>query len=162
MATRIFSSVPAAISCPWPLIERQQSAAWAARSHTTSVRRQAYGSGAVGLTSKDFLGYATLLACNLNKSCATQVLARESLSSLLLLVHIVLLQIALAQMQIVLTWRDPMRSSSLWINLQNGAGAGTFKPLSPIMKPAPKRLRTLLIPKPIRAICRDFCLPGVS
>lgn len=152
MATRIFSSVPAAISCPWPLVEHQQSAAWAARSHTTSVRRQAYGSGAVGLTSKDFLGYATWLALYMNKSCATQVLARESLSLSYCSCILSCCRLGWPKMQISLTYAKLFSLD----NLQNGAGAGTFKPLSPIMKPVPKRLRTLLIPKPICAICRDF------
>jgi len=49
----------------------------------------------------------------------------------------------------------------LWVNLQNWAGAGTFKPLSPIMKPAPKRLRTLLIAKPVLAILQGL-LPARS
>jgi hypothetical protein len=49
----------------------------------------------------------------------------------------------------------------LWIIFQNWAGAGTFKPSSPIMKPVPKRLRTLLIAKPILAILQGL-LPAWS
>jgi len=70
--------------------------------------------------------------------------------SLLLLLHIVLLQIEVGPIADFLFanfgW-IPLRSSSL-DDLQNWAGAGTFKPSTPIMKPAPKRLRTLLIAKP--------------
>lgn len=132
VATRIFSPVLAAISCPGRLENTSSSAAWAAHSHTISVRRQAYGSGAVGLTSKDFLDDATSLTCNLNKSCATQVLARESLSLSYCFCILSCCRLRLAQMQILSNSAGYHCEALLWMNLQNWAGAGTFKPSSPI------------------------------
>jgi hypothetical protein len=86
-------------------------------------------------------------------SCATQLLfsylARDPFLSLLLL-HIVLLLIAVGLKILFFLLGSsgvPLRSISL-DNLQNWAGAGTFKPSSPIMKPVPKRLRTLLCCEP--------------
>jgi hypothetical protein len=76
-------------------------------------------------------------------------------------VHIVLLQLWLAQMQILSNLAGSHAKLFSLDNLQNGAGAGTFKPLSPIMKPAPKRLRTLLITKPVLAILQGL-LPARS
>ena len=138
MATRIFSSVLAAISCHWPLMEHQQSAAWAARSHTISVRRQAYGSGAVGLTSKDFLGYATLPASNLNKSCATQVLALESLSLSYSFCILSCCRLRMAQMQILLILAGSHCEALLWIDLQNWAGQEHSSPQVPIHEASAK------------------------
>jgi hypothetical protein len=54
----------------------------------------------------------------------------------------------------------PLRSTSL-DNLQNRAGAGTFKPSSPDREASAKVSAHLAFAKPTLAICRDFCLPGV-
>jgi len=82
-------------------------------------------------------------------------LVRHSTTFLLLardplLLHIVLLLIAVGLKILLFLLGSsgvPLRSISL-DNLQNWAGAGTFKPSSPIMKPVPKRLRTLLCCEP--------------
>ena len=82
-------------------------------------------------------------------STTVLLLARDRFLSLLLL-HIVPLLIAVGLkilLFLLVLVGVPLRSISL-DNLQNWAGAGTFKPSSPIMKPVPKRLRTLLCCEP--------------
>jgi hypothetical protein len=117
----------------------------------------------VGLTSKDFLGYATLLALYLNKSCATQVLARKSLSlSLLLVVHIVLLQIAVGPNAISSNVAGSVCETSLDESPELG-WARTFKPSGPIHKASAKASAHLAFnPKTHPCHLQGLSLPGVS
>jgi hypothetical protein len=83
--------------------------------------------------------------------------------SLLLLLHIVLLQIAvgpIADSCFANFWLEPI-AKPIFGYPQNEVEAGTFKPSSPIHEASAKASAHFLIAKPILATCRDFCLPGV-
>jgi len=84
--------------------------------------------------------------------------------SLLLLLHIVLLQIEVGPIADFLFanfgW-IPLRSSSL-DDLLNWAGAGTFKPVNSDHEASAKASAHLANCKTNLATDRDFCLPGVN
>jgi hypothetical protein len=134
------------------------------------LQREARGSGAVGFAFRRF-PWAMRHHCLFkiwSFLCATQLLffclARESRSlSFTAFAYCPLLDsVGLKNFCFLLVSNgEPLRSTSL-DNLQIWAGAGTFKPSSPIHEASAKASAHLaLIAKPTLAVCRDSCLPGV-
>ena len=144
----------------WLPIRNTESAAWLIACSTLNNHRWKHaGPGPWLLCSlASCLGLGDILSvCSSDgNSCAAQFFTWPVISLYCLAYCPVLIALGRSVQSLAQLNRGPLRSTSLEYP-QDWAGAGTFEPSCPIMKPAPKRSAHLaVIAKPTRVTCRDL------